>query len=471
MKRLSPIILVAVLLIFNIVMYLYGKLGSMVIRVPRTKAVAWDAALDAQPAVLSAIWSRHCSHPQDINFPTRNIMRALVGTDLPHLSYSSSLGEVYKDLTVNMLGLTMSPELILAALRSYVADAPSWTVDWFMREPLRTHPSELEKLYDLFYDPNAPPMPPNTWIYDAIRPDVLQIQARKLGTVNAVLGLRSFEDFSWYAQSAADVSVSSFADPRGHDRRATNIHNLKTLMQLEVARANHNGHSGGSTMFGRRGGRFPQFMEENQTKQPEEIISMLLEHPQRYFSYIPSPNASSTRSPRMLPLMRGTLESIESTPQKAWRVFLFEDFVGTCERMERKVFVATGISAPQQTHNNYSSTWPAHDMVSQLAIDAVYRTRLYPAINTASTHDGGEISSCSENEIHSSSPPSKGVCRVRAGYMVYQIRGLSEKAVLGQVGDKLIFVDALEGLDPVSDSTRRSRQAGDDRGMPWVEIS
>jgi hypothetical protein len=56
-------------------------------------------------------------------------MQTLSGNILPQLDYSSPIGEIYKDLTIDMLERTNSTEIVLAAMGSHVEGQPSWVVD------------------------------------------------------------------------------------------------------------------------------------------------------------------------------------------------------------------------------------------------------------------------------------------------------------------------------------------------------
>lgn len=99
---------------------------------------AGDQEASTQNNILSAIWSRQCSVEKDFKFGTRSILRMQIG-QLPPLDYSVNTSEAYRDLPVNTLRLTHSSELILAALRSTVPRAPSWTINWSTRQPLRVY--------------------------------------------------------------------------------------------------------------------------------------------------------------------------------------------------------------------------------------------------------------------------------------------------------------------------------------------
>ena len=114
------------------------------------------------------------------------------------------------DLTVNLLRLTRSSELILAALRSQVPGAPSWTVDWSMRMPLRKYRSNFELDHGLFFDLTAAPMPLDSVEFDSLNPNVLRIRAWTLGRVKAVLSFKRIEDTS---QSISAPNISTISGP------------------------------------------------------------------------------------------------------------------------------------------------------------------------------------------------------------------------------------------------------------------
>lgn len=159
------------------------------LRRPQGRQEKFPQQSSTRDNILSAIWSRRCSDNRDVNFGTRNILKVYVN-NLQPLDYSSDIGDAYRDLTANTLRLTESPELILAALRSSVPNAPSWTVDWSKRESLRMFPSKHPRSSSrLFYEITATPMPTGSWMHDPLDPKVLRVQGQSLGAVKAVVDL------------------------------------------------------------------------------------------------------------------------------------------------------------------------------------------------------------------------------------------------------------------------------------------
>lgn len=247
---------------FSNVMYYISRNLDHTIRRPRRRYLRhnpemWPEESSARNTILSAIWTRQCKEQKDFNFGTRNLMQVLIGARLPHLDVSSPLGEIYRDLTVNLLQLTGSPELVVAALRSHVPGAPSWTVDWFMRAGLRLYPGEFERDHGLFFDPTARPMPQDSWRFDPLQPNVLQVRAWTLGTVTAVLELKSLKD---------DTE---------HDQRAEHLHNLEALLRLANAELDSEDWNGVLYHLPWLTAPTLKFFCRNRHMQPERILSLL----------------------------------------------------------------------------------------------------------------------------------------------------------------------------------------------------
>ncbi len=160
---------------------------------PRHKPDIWPADAAAQDTILSALWSRQCKEAQDMNFGTRNLVQKLTTNKLPTLNYSAPLSEIYTDLTIQVLRLTNSPELMLTALRSRVHNAPSWTVDWSKRAPLRLLRSPLERESELFYDTSKKKMPEDSWRHSPSQPGILQVRAWTIGSIKAILDFEKLE--------------------------------------------------------------------------------------------------------------------------------------------------------------------------------------------------------------------------------------------------------------------------------------
>jgi hypothetical protein len=89
----------------------------------------WPRDPTTHSMLLAAVWERNYREPRDFNFGIRNLMQTLSGNILPQLDYSSPIGEIYKDLTIDMLERTNSTEIVLAAMGSHVEGQPSWVVD------------------------------------------------------------------------------------------------------------------------------------------------------------------------------------------------------------------------------------------------------------------------------------------------------------------------------------------------------
>lgn len=123
--------------------YIMSRNLDHVIRRPRRRyrtsnnPPVWPEESLVNNTILSAIWGRQCKESKDFNFGTRATQQKFLGRELLPLDYTRSLGEVYSDLTANMLLLTRSKELLLAALRSQVPESLFWTVDWSLRSPMR----------------------------------------------------------------------------------------------------------------------------------------------------------------------------------------------------------------------------------------------------------------------------------------------------------------------------------------------
>ncbi|KAL8923364.1 MAG: hypothetical protein Q9208_004634 [Pyrenodesmia sp. 3 TL-2023] len=108
--------------------------------------------------LLSALWARECKEHKDFNFGIRSLMQALSLEALPQLDYASPLGEVYEDLTIELLRLTGSPEILLIAMKSNVAGQPSEGADLLV--VLQTSGRILKSVFTIN---SAARIPPSTW--------------------------------------------------------------------------------------------------------------------------------------------------------------------------------------------------------------------------------------------------------------------------------------------------------------------
>ena len=379
----------------NALFFLSSNLDHTVRR-PRRKHLrhnpgTWPEESTAKNTILSAIWSRQCREMKDYNFGTRNIVQALMRTTLPNLDYDHSIGEVYRDLTANIFRLTGSSELILAALRSSVPDAPSWSVDWSMRLPLRKYQSNFESDHGLFYDLTAKPIPKESVRFYPSSPDVLSIRAWKLGTVKAILEFRTIEESGWMNQ-------------RDH-----NIHNITALLQLANAQLDSEDWNYVMSTLS-----FPtqtfQFFRRNRHLQPEEILTIL--------------QSTGYLQPTSIWQRIG----LRSPPRYE---DLFDSYKDFCNKMatehDRRLVVVSG-ARPSNSHE-VASHWP-----SNLCMATCYP---YPSLTT------GNISSTPEGEQQMTRFQE---VRVRPDDIVLQLCSMREKAVVRWEDNKLVFVDAIEAM-------------------------
>lgn len=407
--------------ILHSVIYLLGRHLDHTVRRPRRRfilhdPVLWPEESLAENVLLSALWARQCKEPKDFNFGIRGLLQILTKEHMPRLDYSSSLEEVYRDLTVNLLRYTNSSELLLAALRSNLLSAPSWTVDWSMRTPLRLAKRSYESKHGLFYDMTKRPLPRDSWRFDPLQPNVLQVRAWMLGTVKAVLDFKALEENS---------------GPGQHDRH---IHNLEALLTLANAELDENDWGGVQSFLHELTGSTLKFLRKNRHSTPEEVFNLL--------------QASAQ------------VKSVHSSVMERCKVFsksagLFESYKRFCNTMamqrDRRIVVIDG--ARPVDSNISTSQWPSN----------VSMAKCHPISNisgsaTTSAASGGNLMTQFQD------------CRVQSGDAVLQLCGLREKAVVRQVGNKLLFVDAVEamGLPGIIDGWTNSCNASQ---MPLVNIS
>lgn len=415
-------IALAIASIFIVVVYRLSGNLSHAVRRPRRRYLRhnpeiWPEESSAQNTVLAAIWGRQCKEPKDFNFGTRNLMQLLTRTELTHLDYSSSLGEVFRDLTVNLLQLTHSPELVLAALRSSMPGAPSWTVDWSMRAPLRLYPGNFERYHGLCYDLTARPAPQDSWRFDPLRPNVLQVRAWMLGTVTAVLDFEKLEDNST------------------HDKHAAHIHNLEALLRLANVELDSKDWRGIALSLPELSGPALKFFRRNRHLQPDEILSLLQSH----------------GSCRTISYLQDHGLSLSLTNASLFRSY--EIFCNTMASKHDKQIVLVDGARPPESDISVSH-WPSN----------VCMATCYP-VSAASGSSHASLA------VHDRAPDTQyQVCRVQPGDGVLQLCGLREKAVVRQDGDKLVFVDAIEAMGlPILVSEWTN--ACDPREMPLVDIS
>lgn len=235
------------------------------VRRPRRSFVKFRGAFQTEELssgnmLLSALWARECKEHKDFNFGIRNLIQALSSEALSQLDYARPLGDVYRDLTLELLRLTRSPEILLVAMKSNVAGQPSWVADWSRREPLRLMRYAWDDIYGLFYNPTAPALSTDSVRYDPSSPEVLQICAHYYGTVVGVLDLKQ-----------VDMRIR-------RSERAKHIHNLETL--LELTRTRHHGKNRGSLfeyLHNRHGLEHAAFeyLRVNRQKQAAELLAVL----------------------------------------------------------------------------------------------------------------------------------------------------------------------------------------------------
>lgn len=384
--------------VFNCSMYVLSRNLDHTVRRPRRKFLrhnpaTWPEESSAENIILSAIWGRQCKENKDFNFGTRNIIRALIGAELPHLNYSSPVGEVYRDLTANVLHLTRSSELILAALRSQIPGAPSWTVDWSMRKPLRLYRYSVEHDHGLFYDLTADPMPPDSVMFDPSHPNVLQIRGWNLGAVKAVLSFKTLQNSS---QS---------------DQRAEHIHNLTALLQLANAELDHNDWEAVEMHLPELTAPTLAFLRRNRHMQPEEMLSTLQSsgrfHIASFWKWC----------------------GFMSDPLYAT---LFESYKSFCNAMaakqDRRIVIVDG--ARPLGSDISASHWPSN----------VCMATCYPV--PSPSYPGSASSAAGYDGLNAQFQE----CRLRPGDAVLQLCSMIEKAVVRQEDNKLVFVDAIEAM-------------------------
>lgn len=343
--------------------------------------------LSTRNTLLSALWARECKEHKDFNFGIRSLMQALSSETLPQLDYASPLGDVYRDLTIQLLRLTGSAEILLAAMKSNVAGQPSWTVDWSRRGPLRIHKKWWDSTDGLFYSPAAPALPPDSWRYDPSHPDILQIRAFRHGVVVEVLNLK-------------EVELDA-----GQSERAKHIHNLEALLQLVRTRS-HGGNWARLTEYlchvhSLEDAAF-DFLRTNRHRQAADVLAVL-QSTGRYFN-----------------LPQSILRCLE-TVFRDWnwpRIKLlthadvFRSIVATCNSVatRRLLFV---IAQHQLGHNSRAEASPRSS--------AIY------------------LAKCG-------SPLDE--CRPRVDDEIVRIAGLTASSTaVRRTGDRVRFVDAVEDLD------------------------
>ena len=407
--------------VFNNTVYLMSRNMDHTVRRPRRKylrhnLVTWPEESSAKNIILSAIWTRQCKENKDFNFGTRNLMQALIRANLYPLKYSCSLSEVYKELTVNLIELTRSPELILAALRSQVPDAPSWTVDWPMRTSWRKHQSDFERDNGLFYDLTAAPMPQGSVEFDPEHPNVLRIRAWTLGRVTAVLNFERLEDTNHSGQ------------------RSKHLHNLRALLQLVNAELDGNDWESVEMYLHELSTPLFKFLRKNRHMQSDEILS-LLQSRGRSFATSIWQRCGLVRAPLYADLFEA-----------------YRSFSNTwAAKLDRCIVVVSG--ARTSGSDISASHWPSNVSIATC----------HPIFSTS-----GSSSAMSARE--SSVPATQFQdCRVRSGDAVLQLSSMQEKAVVRQEGNKMIFVDALEAMGSPT-IVKGWTQAYEISEMPLVDI-
>lgn len=302
-----------------------------------------------------------------------------------------------------MLQLTRSPELILTALRSEVQGAPSWTVDWHLRRPLRIRQKIQYESHDwwsdlyFFYNVTASPMPPDSWKRDPTQPNILQIQGNILGSVDAILELQNPENDSQQI------------------RHLANINNIKVLLLLGTVYQNSSRPS--ETEFPFMNSDLLEFVREHHQRSPEDALSTLLSH-----------NTGVSISEEITPP-----PDWDGPPPRRWEWIpmsrLYNQF---CMSMKD-----VRVVIHSQTSEGSTPAWPGKDFVSCLTIERISLAKLYPTSGIIPSNSRADISEHVEDTQFQE-------CRLRPGDMVLRIRGIAEWAVVREDDGKYVFIDAVE---------------------------
>ncbi|KAL8672259.1 MAG: hypothetical protein Q9168_003259 [Polycauliona sp. 1 TL-2023] len=357
----------------------------------------WRPEIPTANMLLSAVWARECEQHKDFNFGLRNLMQALSPEKLTQLDYSTSLGDVYKDVTIQMLRLTGSAEILLAAMQSKVAGQPSWVVDWSRREPLRlATPWMGRRDRRLFYNPMTW-LPSGSWQYDVLQPDILQIRTFWQSTVVEVLSLQQVEH------------------NHGQSEQAKHMHNLEALLKLmkmtKPKKENWyilyrclEGYGLERAVF--------DFLRTNRHRQHAEMLAIL----QSYDRY------SKVYRPIGLYLRRRVRsESVNFSTHES----MFRSFMATCNKMAKKQqdFVITHSGTD---HRNQSAA---------VTSSSIFLTE--PAFQRDEQELSHDQMDASQSTTH---------YRPQVGDTIVDIVVLDSCAVIRTAGARTTFVGAVEDL-------------------------
>lgn len=126
----SSLSLIAFLIFFSgycamIYSYSYRTLFAM----PLNRAWLQTMKDDNVDDFMDAIITRNAKVPQDIAFGLQSVLSIKLGKRLPAPNYNLSLGQIYRDLTLNLLNATGHLQFLLCAAENSISGQPSWVPD------------------------------------------------------------------------------------------------------------------------------------------------------------------------------------------------------------------------------------------------------------------------------------------------------------------------------------------------------
>lgn len=108
--------------------FLLSSVRWMTLQIPRVKS-AFQQEVPTEDLV-DGITSRKARDPKDKAFALRAILQKMSKDDLPVPDYNCSLGQIYKELCVQLIQATGSLHLLLPAALNSCPGQPSWIPDW-----------------------------------------------------------------------------------------------------------------------------------------------------------------------------------------------------------------------------------------------------------------------------------------------------------------------------------------------------
>lgn len=113
----------------------YSYFHKTLYNMPSRRQWLHSISEDTDDDLIDAIITRKARDPKDMAFGLQSVLSMKLGRDLPPPNYATSLGQTYKEFTINLLHTTDHLQFLLPAAGNRIPGQPSWIPNWSTEFP------------------------------------------------------------------------------------------------------------------------------------------------------------------------------------------------------------------------------------------------------------------------------------------------------------------------------------------------